>query len=531
VPHPEALASVFGSPFAADWLKRVVACSIYSPLPLLLGNSLTRVKQSTCRANKSKNLRACQTHANCCTATILAVASLTAKQTLKRWGRGIDDRTSFLRNETIMIRPIALVAAIAVTLCLSVSTASAQRGKGGGRNEGGKAGGRSEPKHEQQGKSPAAHGHSAPGGNWSEPTHQSGRGANQSGGHAGAAAGAAKHNSSPQASGAQGAAAGAAAAKRNSPQASGAQGAAAGAAAANRNAPKATGAQGAAAGAAAANRNQPQVSGAAGAAAGAAAANRNQPELSGAAGAAVGAAAANRNQPQVSGAAGAAVGAAAVRSSYNNPHLYDEQWYGAHAGVWTAGGLTAAAVWAPTTWNDVSSYCGAAATPIAYNYGNNVTCQDGNVSVDGQNVGTAAEYSQQAADLATAGAAAEDSSTDEWLPLGVFAMVRNEQQHPQLILQMAINKQGILRGNYTDELTEHTQPIQGSVDPKTQRAAWTVGDNKTSIMEAGLSNLAQGEAPALIHKKGKTDHWLLVRLDQPAQDAGAPADPTTQPSP
>jgi len=47
---------------------------------------------------------------------------------------------------------------------------------------------------------------------------------------------------------------------------------------------------------------------------------------------------------------------------------------------------------------------------------------------------------------------------------------------------MAINKQGILRGNYTDELTEHTQPIQGSVDPKTQRAAWTVGDNKTSIM-------------------------------------------------
>lgn len=179
--------------------------------------------------------------------------------------------------------------------------------------------------------------------------------------------------------------------------------------------------------------------------------------------------------------------------------------------------MTAAAVWAPTNWGAVSSYCGAAAAPIAYNYGNNVTCQDGVVSVDGESVGTAAEFSQQAADLAQTGAAAEDSSTDEWLPLGVFAMVRNEQQHPQLILQMAINKQGVLRGNYTDEVTEHTLPIQGAVDPKTQRAAWTVGDNKSSIMEAGLSNLAEGEAPALIHKKGKTDHWLLVRLDQPGQ--------------
>ena len=27
------------------------------------------------------------------------------------------------------------------------------------------------------------------------------------------------------------------------------------------------------------------------------------------------------------------------------------------------------------------------------------------------------------------------------MPLGVFALVRNEHQHPQLIMQLAINKQ------------------------------------------------------------------------------------------
>lgn len=101
-------------------------------------------------------------------------------------------------------------------------------------------------------------------------------------------------------------------------------------------------------------------------------------------------------------------------------------------------------------------------------------------------------------------------------------MVRNEQQHPHLIFQLAVNKQGMLRGNYTDEMTEHSQPVRGAYGPKTQRAAWIVGDHKTMVMEAGLSNLTEGDAPVLIHKNGQTDHWLLVRLNQPASGQSAP---------
>jgi hypothetical protein len=36
-------------------------------------------------------------------------------------------------------------------------------------------------------------------------------------------------------------------------------------------------------------------------------------------------------------------------------------------------------------------------------------------------------------------------------------------------------------------------------------------------MEAGLSNLTENEVPALIHKNGTTQRWLLVRLAQPSQ--------------
>ena len=322
-------------------------------------------------------------------------------------------------------------------------------------------------------------------------------------------------NKSPQASGAEGAAAGAAASNRNKPPASGAEGATAGAAAANRNKPAASGAEGAAAGAAAANRNKPAASGAEGAAIGAAAAGRNNPSVSGAQGAAIGVAAAGRNQPAASGAVGAAAGYGAVRDSFDHPSLYNQQWHTDNPDAWTANKWPAGAAWTAASLAGVAAHSGYANNAVSYGYGNNVTNQNGNVIVDGQNVGTAEDFSQQAADLAQIGQNAQSTDDDEWLPLGVFALVRNEDQHAQLTVQLAINKQGILQGNYTDLVSDHTLPIHGSVDKQTQRAAWTVGNNKNFFMEAGLSNLTSGDAPALIHKYSRTEKWFLVRLPKP----------------
>ncbi len=279
-----------------------------------------------------------------------------------------------------------------------------------------------------------------------------------------------------------------------------------------------TGKEDAAAGAAAANRNQPKTTGKEDAAAGAAAVNHRDSKATAAEGVAAGAAVANRNQPQVTvtGGQGTAAGYAAVKNSFDHPELYGQQWHASHPDAWTPAGWAAGTAWTPTAWSAVAGYYGYGRnTPISYQYGVNVKCVDGNVLVDGQNVGTAGEFSQQAADLALAGAEAKTSAAEKWLPLGVFALVRNAQQHPQLILQLAVNQQGDLRGNYTDDVTEHNSPIRGAVDKKTMRVAWTVGDNTTSIMEVGLNNLTNGEAPALLHKNGKTELWYLVRLEQP----------------
>ena len=41
--------------------------------------------------------------------------------------------------------------------------------------------------------------------------------------------------------------------------------------------------------------------------------------------------------------------------------------------------------------------------------------------------------------------------------------------------QLAVNKDGTIRGNYYDGLMDTTSPVYGSVDKKTQRAGLTIG--------------------------------------------------------
>jgi hypothetical protein len=225
----------------------------------------------------------------------------------------------------------------------------------------------------------------------------------------------------------------------------------------------------------------------------------------------------------VSGAAGAAAGYAAMRNSYSGSSLYGQQWYVANPGAFAPSAWTAGAAWSQPAWGAVASLAGySSAAPVSYDYGVNVTAQNGNVMLDGQSVGTTAEFSQQAADLAAMGTDADVSTGEQWMPLGVFAMARNHKDPERFVVQLAISKQGILRGNYTDESNNKTLPIHGAVDKSTQRAAWTVGGNTQTVMEAGIYDLTQNEAPALIHKNGKTDHWILVRLQQPQSVDGSP---------
>lgn len=215
--------------------------------------------------------------------------------------------------------------------------------------------------------------------------------------------------------------------------------------------------------------------------------------------------------------------AAAVRGNFHGYGMYGGAWYRNYPGAWLCAGWAANAAWNAATWDSVGAYMDYYPTePVYYDYGNNVTYQDNSVFIDGQDVGTSEEYYNQAAQLATTGAEAEAPSDGDWLPLGVFSFTKPDQPSSNLVVQLAVNKDGVLRGNYTDTTSNQTQTIQGSVDKTTQRVAFTVGSNTTNVVETGLYNLTKDEAPALLHfGKDRTEQWLLVRLNQDAADGAA----------
>jgi hypothetical protein len=224
--------------------------------------------------------------------------------------------------------------------------------------------------------------------------------------------------------------------------------------------------------------------------------------------------AARRGTYYTSGAALRTQGAY-VRSGFRYYNAFTPAWYGRYPGAWRAARWAAATAWVPATWAAVSSYCSYPETPAYYDYGTNVVYQEDTVSIDGEPAGTAEQYAQQATELSNAGRATPPEN-EEWQPLGVFALVRGEEQTSDKIFQLAVNKDGVIRGNYYDAIADNTLPVSGSVDKRTQRAAWSVGEKHEVVFEAGIANLTRDETPILVHYgTNDTQQLTLVRVEQP----------------
>ena len=208
----------------------------------------------------------------------------------------------------------------------------------------------------------------------------------------------------------------------------------------------------------------------------------------------------------------------AVRDNFGHYNCFRPNWWNQYPNYWRAAGwTTAAAVWATTSWALLSNYCSYPAQPVYYDYGSSVVYEGDQVYVNGDPVATQDQYAQQAQTIADTGRTAQAPQQDEWKSLGVFGMVQGNETNANTLFQLAVNKAGVMRGNYYDALSDTTMPVYGQVDPKTQRAAWTVGDKKNVVYEAGIANLTQDQTTMLVHfGKDRTQQWNLVRM----QDQG-----------
>jgi len=212
-----------------------------------------------------------------------------------------------------------------------------------------------------------------------------------------------------------------------------------------------------------------------------------------------------------------------VRDHYRGHECFRGDWWRRHSEAWRAHRWATAAAayyYGSGGWSSYYGYCGYGddTQPVYYDYGSDVVYQSTNVYINGEAVATQEQYAQQAASIAETGSHASVSQEDEWLALGVFAMVQGEQASGNDIFHLAVNKSGVLRGNYYNALSDTTLPVCGSVDKATQRAAWTIGDRKEPIFEAGFANLTSSETTMLVHfDMERAQQWTLVRIEPSAE--------------
>lgn len=105
-----------------------------------------------------------------------------------------------------------------------------------------------------------------------------------------------------------------------------------------------------------------------------------------------------------------------------------------------------------------------------------------------------------------------------WLPLGVFAVVtpgdRATASTSHTMQQLAVDREGTIRGNFVDALSGTVHPISGSVDPTTLTATWSVGTGGGRFTAPIASFAAEPHAVA-VTVGGVTHDMALARLPRP----------------
>jgi hypothetical protein len=217
--------------------------------------------------------------------------------------------------------------------------------------------------------------------------------------------------------------------------------------------------------------------------------------------------------------------AAQPQANYaNTSHPFSPAWYAGHPNAWPYTHPHADA-WAVATLASTAAWLGLPAlnggdTAVV---DNTVTTADtGNDQDDDNEDGVDEDStSDPAAARQLAALGATDNTTSEsFLPLGVFALAPENQKESAALVQLAVNKEGILRGTYYDVLTNEAHAIQGAVDKKSQRVAFTIGAQGKTVFETQLVDLTESSGELSLHfANGEATDWTLSRYD---------ADPSTR---
>jgi hypothetical protein len=238
---------------------------------------------------------------------------------------------------------------------------------------------------------------------------------------------------------------------------------------------------------------------------------------------------------------------------HNRP--FSRGWYGRHGAGWGYGwgGWGWGNPWGVAGFGAAAAWLGLeGAEPILGSYGNVPTVYtadteendeaenegDDDNSNDGDNADEAAPAGEEATDIdentapedtaaqaAAAAALAKSGQTDpakdaSFLPLGVFTLAPARQAEATALVQLAISKDGVVRGRYYDLLSDQDHPVRGALDKKTQQVAFTFGPQGKVTFETSLANLTQDKGSVAVHyENGRKGTWTLARYEKEPTEA------------
>ncbi|MEM7146139.1 MAG: hypothetical protein AAF591_13455 [Verrucomicrobiota bacterium] len=174
--------------------------------------------------------------------------------------------------------------------------------------------------------------------------------------------------------------------------------------------------------------------------------------------------------------------------------------------------------WNHPTWAALNTALGLEGSPpFVYDYDYTIFYQTAVVYADAQPVSAYEIYLDLVSPFANKNEPAS-AEPPAWHSLGTWAISTDpDQAEPNMLMQLAVSRDGFIAGAYYNTTSDNTQLITGSVDFETQRVTFRIGSMKSAILEAGLDSFTRDQAPLWAHfNNGNIQTWLIARLDPPA---------------
>jgi hypothetical protein len=123
----------------------------------------------------------------------------------------------------------------------------------------------------------------------------------------------------------------------------------------------------------------------------------------------------------------------------------------------------------------------------------------------------------EVAEVVEQGQNTEVADDSEWLSIGTYGLIPMGQQTLGFAFQLAVTKEGVIRGMLWDFANNTITELAGSIDRSTMRVAWQAkGSPEALFFESNVDQLTQEESLLNVYdpKTKALVSWQMIQIDE-----------------